>query len=339
MISRRRFLSGFAAGSASWALGGAPVRALDREVPRDIAITAYPFDAFQTGDRTRRRFGRLTFLGGLELKSKDPEFGGISSLQVDPDGSGFVAISDHAHWLTGRFVEENGALKGIERARIAPIIAPDGRRMKHTRYFDCEGLARRGNQLFVSVERTHDILQFDLANFPNGRGKLIEVPSAMKALRGNAGIEGLGVLPKESPYSGALIAFAEKAPRDAKSTDNPGFIIGPKGGTLGLRKISDFDVTDLNFLPDGDMLVLERRFVPIFGIGFRIRRIPIAAVKPGAVLDGEVLIEADLSQQIDNMEALGVHRGADGKPVLTIMSDDNFSLLQRNLVLRFALEP
>ena len=47
-----------------------------------------------------------TFLGGLELRSKDPEFGGISSGLIDADGRGFLAISDHAHWITGRFVEQ-----------------------------------------------------------------------------------------------------------------------------------------------------------------------------------------------------------------------------------------
>jgi hypothetical protein len=325
-------------GLAGSALAGiSPARALDREAPRDIAVTAYPFAAFQSGDRERRIFGKLTFLGGLELKSKDPEFGGISSAQIDPDGRGFIAITDHAHWFTGRFTEEGGVLTGIERARLAPMIAPGGGRMKHSRYFDSEGLARRGNQLFVSVERTHDILQFDAASFPTGRGRPIEVPAEMKALGGNRGIEGLGVLPRESAFAGSLIALAERAPRGSATHDSPAFIFGPRGGALAIRKIGDFDVTDVNFLPGGDMLVLERRFVPIFGIGFRIRRIPIAMVRPGAVLDGAVLIEADLSHQIDNMEALMVHRAADGRAILTLMSDDNFSLLQRTLVLRFAL--
>jgi hypothetical protein len=37
------------------------------------------------------------------------------------------------------------------------------------------------------------------------------------------------------------------------------------------------------------------------------------------------------------MEALDVHRNAAGETILTVMSDDNFSPLQRTLLLRFAL--
>jgi hypothetical protein len=69
----------------------------------------------------------------------------------------------------------------------------------------------------------------------------------------------------------------------------------------------------------------------------RIRRVVLAQVKPGALLDGTVLIEAGNSHQIDNMEALAVHRNAAGETILTILSDDNLSKLQRTLLLRFAL--
>ena len=44
-----------------------------------------------------------------------------------------------------------------------------------------------------------------------------------------------------------------------------------------------------------------------------------------------------MGQQIDNMEALSVHRTADGALVLTLISDDNFSQLQRTLLLQFTL--
>ena len=52
---------------------------------------------------------------------------------------------------------------------------------------------------------------------------------------------------------------------------------------------------------------------------------------------GEVLIEANDSLNIDNMEGIAVHRGASGETVLTLISDDNFSALQRTLLMQFAL--
>jgi hypothetical protein len=49
------------------------------------------------------------------------------------------------------------------------------------------------------------------------------------------------------------------------------------------------------------------------------------------------LIFADMGFQIDNMEGLAVHRAATGELVLTLISDDNFSPIQRNLLLQFTL--
>jgi hypothetical protein len=37
------------------------------------------------------------------------------------------------------------------------------------------------------------------------------------------------------------------------------------------------------------------------------------------------------------MEGLGIHRTLGGDTVLTLVSDDNFSVLQRNLLLQFTL--
>jgi len=65
--------------------------------------------------------------------------------------------------------------------------------------------------------------------------------------------------------------------------------------------------------------------------------VPLAAIKSGAAVDGAVLIFADMGHQIDNMEGLAVHRAADGAIVLTLISDDNFSALQRTVLLQFTL--
>ena len=49
------------------------------------------------------------------------------------------------------------------------------------------------------------------------------------------------------------------------------------------------------------------------------------------------MIFADLGYEIDNMEGLSVHRGANGDSILTLISDDNFSPIQRTVLLQFAL--
>jgi len=50
-----------------------------------------------------------------------------------------------------------------------------------------------------------------------------------------------------------------------------------------------------------------------------------------------VIFEADLANEVDNMEGLDVHETPSGETILTMISDDNFSLIQRTLLLQFKL--
>lgn len=135
---------------------------------------------------------------------------------------------------------------------------------------------------------------------------------------------------------GTLIAISE---RGLDKTGNlRAFLIGgPTPGTFSIKRIENFDVSDAALLPSGDLLVLERSFSWPEGLLVLIRRIKIADVRPGAVVDGPVLFEADLGFEIDNMEGLAVHQTTAGEIVLTMISDDNFSPLQRTELLQFTL--
>jgi hypothetical protein len=90
-------------------------------------------------------------------------------------------------------------------------------------------------------------------------------------------------------------------------------------------------------LPSGELLVLERKFSLLAGVGIRIRRIALKSVAPGAVVDGPSIFDADLGDEIDNMEGIDAHVTAEGDTVLTMVSDDNFSMIQRTLLLQFTL--
>ena len=83
--------------------------------------------------------------------------------------------------------------------------------------------------------------------------------------------------------------------------------------------------------------MLERKFALLAGVGIRIRRVALASVAPGAVIDGPSIFNADLDQEIDNMEGLDAHVTPQGDTVLTMVSDDNFSVIQRTLLLQFTL--
>ena len=90
-------------------------------------------------------------------------------------------------------------------------------------------------------------------------------------------------------------------------------------------------------LPSGDLLILERKFSWLGGLGIRIRSIALSALAPGAVVDGPAIFNADLGNEIDNMEGIDAHVTPEGDTVLTLVSDDNFSLIQRTLLLQFTL--
>ncbi|MCY1559240.1 hypothetical protein D9M68_962560 [compost metagenome] len=55
------------------------------------------------------------------------------------------------------------------------------------------------------------------------------------------------------------------------------------------------------------------------------------------MVDGEVIFEADMRHQIDNMEGLDVVVRPDGEVRVIVVSDDNHSILERNLMLEFRL--
>jgi hypothetical protein len=164
------------------------------------------------------------------------------------------------------------------------------------------------------------------------------MPPGVKLLPSNQSIECVEVAPKDGPLGGAVIAISEHG------LDSGGnlmaFIAASAdrlGGVFSLKRTDDFDVSDCAATPDGRLLVLERRFSWIRGLAMRIRSVPFAAIKPGALVDGSELIVADTGFQIDNMEGLSVHRDTSGALVLTIISDDNFSPLQRTVLLQFGL--
>lgn len=306
--------------------------------PQSITVESRALDSFSAREAMSRRVGELQFRGALVLTSASRDFGGLSAIRLDPAGEQFIAISDKANWITGRILYRDRVPVGLADVKLAPMLNSDGRTLVSSRrWYDSESLAFDGSVAYVGFERVHQIVRFD---FGNGgvlaRGTPIAVPAAFRTLPANRGIEGLVVAPKNSPVAGALIAFAERA-LDADGNHLCFIIGGPSPGQFTLKRSRDYDVSDATLLPNGDLLVLERKFSILTGISARIRRIALASVVPGALVDGPVLFEADMGYEIDNFEGIDVHRDSGGDLVLTLVSDDNFSFLQRTLLMQFTL--
>src|SRR5438876_5146247 len=334
---RRRALVALLAALVVVAIPDATQTARVAEPPVAIEVTAQSFTEFAHNDPTRRQFGLLEFRGGLVLTSRFKEFGGLSSFRVAADGAHFIAASDQGWWLRGRITYEGTRPTGIVEAEMAAMLGPDGRTLAARGWYDTESIAEDGGTLYVGIERVNRIVRFDYGK--DGllaRAQPIEVPPGVRTLPNNKGLEALVFVPRNLPLGGALIAISERGLD--KSGNNLAFLIGgPRPGTFTVKRSADFDISDAALLPPGGLLLLERKFSWTSGLFIRIRNVALADVRPGVVVDGPVVFEADLGYAIDNMEGLSVHRTAGGETVLTLISDDNFSVLQRTLLLQFTL--
>ncbi|KRE02868.1 hypothetical protein ASE61_16615 [Bosea sp. Root670] len=300
-----------------------------------VGVSARPIAAFEPRRPEQRRFGALQFRSGLVLSSGHPRFGGFSGLARLNGGRDLVGITDRGYWLTAKVASSGGKLAGLEEAEMAAILGASGRPLTRSGLFDTESLCIHEGTAYVGIERKHEIARFDWArDGVEARARPVPVPREFKRLPRNRGLEAIGVMPV-GPLKGALIAIAERSGKEDEPT--LGAILGgPQPGLFKLARHDGYDITDLAFLPSGDMLVLERWYQPLRGVGMRIRRIAGRDIRPGALLDGPRLIEADLGFEIDNMEGLSVHLEG-GRAILTLISDDNFSFLQRTLLLEFEL--
>jgi len=307
-------------------------------VLRPVDLVTRPVERFlPTSEDTR--FGQLEFRGGLELGAADWAFGSLSGLDLAGDGT-ILAVSDKGQWFSARPVVEGGRLVGLVDAGIAPILNNAGDPLSGKRWSDAEGIRiveRDGRPVALVVfERSNDVRSFAGPDFAASRSLDVPMPGAFKAMTGRDGAEAIAVAPDSGPLGGAIVVVAELLRNGAG--DARGWIMGgPEAGAFAIRRFDDYDVTDADFLPNGDLLLLERKYGFPYGIAARIRRIAEADLGAGRTVDGPVIFEATLGHQIDNMEGLAVTEGADGETLVVLLSDNNQNPLQRTLLLYFAL--
>nr|WP_255699913.1 esterase-like activity of phytase family protein [Jiella avicenniae] len=307
---------------------GEPITVRSTEIPR--------FDK----NSAARRFGALTFVGGLQFSSFDGRLHGISAIRLMPGGERFVAVTDNGCWITGTIMrDDEGRPTGLADVAAKPLTDLLGRPIAGKAFGDAESLAidPDGTTAAVGFEQRHRIWAYDLDRLGAARPRNLPLPFPVGELRANKGLEMLSVAPKASPLRGAMVTVAEHS-IDAAGNLFAGIVGrgGERGSVFKVRRDDGWEVSDGDFLPNGDLLLLERRFEGIFsGLGIRIRRIAGGSIRAGALVDGPVVFEADLSDEIDNMEGLDVWQDGAGRTRLTLVSDDNGSFFQRNILLEF----
>ncbi|MGE0500815.1 MAG: esterase-like activity of phytase family protein [Rhizobiaceae bacterium] len=300
-------------------------------------VTARPITNFRIG-KTDKMFGPLEFVGGLEMTAGNADFGALSSFRFLTPGGDFIGVADTGFWFFGKIERDaEGRPSGISNFRMMPMVDERGEANDRKWEVDAEGLDVKDGVATVGFERDHRIAQFRID--PDGMGPAVGTLDYLvprHELRMNKGFETVVRAHPFGQHKGGLVIVSERS-IDEKGNVFAAIIEGPNKGIFTVRREGEFDITDGAFLPDGDLLLLERSFSMAAGVKMRLRRIYGESVAKGSVADGPVLLEADMGYQIDNMEGMDVWQRDDGALAVGIISDDNHSLLQRNLYLEFVL--
>ena len=280
--------------------------------------------------------GRLRYLGGLHITSKDARFGSVSGLEAMPDGT-MLGVTDTGYWLRFRPVRDaQGMLTGVRGGDLDPLRDAKGRAFDGKAWSDAEGLRRDAKgDLLVSFEREHRVLRYKK---PGGNGVPIDTPASLAGQPANGGIEALATWPVTAGEpQGKLLLLSERA-RDTDG-DIRAWLSDAKGWHgLVYQTQGESLPTDAAVLPSGDLLVLERKFGILTELGARLVLIPQSRIVPGGKLSGETLAAWEKPYSVDNMEALAITTDRDGGVLLWVMSDDNQSKTQRTLLMLFRVE-
>jgi hypothetical protein len=307
-----------------WAIAGSSSPPGETSTP--VVATPIPLDP---DDAAHVRFGGVRYLGGWQLASAEPRFGGYSALSVR-DGQ-FLALADTGEYLEFR-TTASGEIAAAHFGRL-PTFPGDGK-SKTDR--DSESMANDPStgQIWVGFEQHNVIFRYA----PNFTSMLSQrSPAEMREWPANFGPESLVRM-----SDGRFVILSENAVMAdgvKQALLFPGDPTDPRNVPIafGYRPPPGYLASDAAQLPDGRLIVLNRHFTMMDGFWAALTIIDPRAIRPGAIVTGEPIAEFRRPLNIDNMEGISVIREG-GRTIVWIISDDNQLPIERTLLLKFALE-
>lgn len=293
-------------------------------LPRHPAVRFLPV-SLDESDPARRRLGGLIFLEGWAIESNDPRFGGISAIRVD--GDEVLAVSDAGSLIRLTLPANGSAQITIHTLSEGPGLASS----KFDR--DVEAMTAHGGHAWLAFEGRNAIWRYNRDDWSSDAGF---EPPAMQDWPGNDGGEAM-----LRQADGSFLIFSEGKGRPDGSTEALLFegdpaVAGTSTATLGYRAPDGYRITDAARLPDGRILYLNRRASILEGFSARLTVGRGGEFEAGEILAGREIARFDAPITVDNFEAMSIGQ-EDGRTVVWLASDDNFSALQRTLLLKFAL--
>ncbi len=305
----------------------------------EATINAVQLSRFQNAGIGEPTQG-LIFRGGIEMRSATDTFGGLSGIGFTAPGDRLTMVSDRGNFVSGQLIyDDHGAPLSLVGVSITPMQNSKGADLPRAFARDAEALTvlTRGDApvaVRVGFENLTRVADYALENgVPTGAAREVTIPDWLTRTRTNESIEAVCVAPTASPVAGSTLILTEGVVTGDGA--HSGWLLGKNDkGPMSYRSGDATSPTDCAFLPNGDLLVLERGVV-LVNFAARLVRVKAADVKPGAEMQGEVLFEA-VGGDLDNMEGLAVHDVA-GDTRITLVSDNNFNDWERSLLLEFSL--
>ncbi|AZV76457.1 esterase-like activity of phytase family protein [Parasedimentitalea marina] len=265
-----------------------------------------------------------SYLGSYTWQINAKWFGGLSALSLSPDGCSMTILSDRATLATAQIDRDVGQISGIEIKSVHKLRASTGGVLKGFTK-DSEGLAiAPDGTIYVSFEGISRVARHRKAS---SRAEVLPRPKAFRRLPINKALEALA-----SDARGHLYTLPENALNsdgqipvwrwNGRKWSTP-FTLPPKGG---------FFPVSADFGPDGRFYLLERDY-GFFGFRSRLRRWDFTEKGPK---NEQILLQTS-SGRHDNLEGLSVWRDATGRLRATMVSDDNFLILQRTELVEYSL--
>ena len=302
--------------------------------PEPITVEATPVE-LAPATAAHTPIGALTFLSGFVLRSPDKRFGGLSGLALDVTGNKLHAISDDGRWFSAQLHHDaSGRLTDFTGWQHASLLTPEQRPVKG-RFSDAEAVTRDIDGTFlIAFEHVHRIWRYPAApETLRAPPRSVSTPEELRRAPRNGGVEAMTVL-----ADGRLLILTETFLNPDSS--HKGWLI-EAGQFFPVSYVPSpgFDPTDMATLPNGDVLVLERRYTLFTGPEARLQWLSRSSLQAGASLRGEEIARLGRPLPIDNFEGLAVHKNVHGDIIVYLLSDDNYQFFQRTLFLQFRLAP
>lgn len=267
-------------------------------------------------------FADIEFVSSFAWHDEDPAFGGLSGLELSPDGTTFVALTDKGNLVRGELLREDGQIVGVARGEFEALKDENADPFK-LGFSDSEGLALTPNgDLHVSFEGESPKVNL----YRKGWASAVPLPNHpdFENFQENSGMEALAI-----DSGGHLYTLPERSGLETRPFPLYRFDGSVWKQVASLPRHGKFLPVGADFGPDGLLYLLERDFTG-FGFRSRIRRFNL---ENGT---GETLLGTATGKH-DNLEGIAVWRDTDGKIRITMIADDNFKWFQQTQIVEYRL--